>query len=81
MERFDDSRFYATSDPELEVFGSAGTLAQWRHKGVGPGYVRFGNRILYEGAELNRYIDEHRVVPAQERDKRRRERDDQSSVV
>ena len=63
MNRFDDSRYYRTTDPELEVIGTRGTMAQWRHRGEGPQYVRFGNRVLYEGAALNSWLDAHRVEP------------------
>ena len=63
MHRFDDTRFYRTTDRELEVIGTRGTLAQWRCRGTGPRYIRFGNRILYEGSALNAFLDEHVVEP------------------
>jgi DNA-binding transcriptional MerR regulator len=36
------------------------TLAQWRHKGGGPAYVKFGNRVFYERAVLDAFIADHR---------------------
>ena len=63
MHRFDESRYYRTTDPELTIIGTRGTMAQWRHRGEGPPYVRFGNRVLYLGSDLNRWLDAHRVVP------------------
>ena len=61
MERFKEDYYYSTTDPALELIGKRGTLAQWRHKGEGPSYVRLGNKILYEGATLNAWLDAHRV--------------------
>ena len=64
MNRFDDDKYYRTADPALEVIATRGTLAQWRHRGEGPPYIRFGNRVLYRGLDLNRYLDRHVVTPA-----------------
>lgn len=67
MRRFDETRLYTTRDPELKVLGTRGTLSQWRHRGEGPPYIRFGNRVLYEGVALNRWLEKHcvetRVAP------------------
>ena len=63
MHRFEDTRYFRTDDPALEVIGTRGTMAQWRHRGEGPLYVRFGNRVLYLGADLNNWLDAHRVEP------------------
>ncbi len=64
MKRFEPDRFYRPTDPEMRLIATAGTLAIWRHEGRGPGYVKMGGRVLYEGATLNRWIDERRVEPA-----------------
>ena len=64
MTRFKDDQLYPTTAPELEVIATRGTLAVWRHQGKGPGYIRFGNKVLYEGRALNAWLDEHRVEPA-----------------
>lgn len=66
MRRFDDDRYYRTTDPELSLIATRGTLSQWRHRGEGPAYLRFGNRVLYRGDELNRWLDSHVVRPANE---------------
>ena len=63
MRRFEPDRLYRTTDPELLVLGTRGTLNQWRHAGRGPAYIRLGGRVLYEGAALNRWLDQHRVEP------------------
>ena len=63
MHRFDPDRYYRTTDEELTLIGTRGTLSQWRHKGSGPPYIKWGNRILYEGRALNEFIDAHRIVP------------------
>ena len=63
MKRFDPDRYYKTDDPELCVLGSRGTLSQWRHRGEGPAYIKFGNRVLYEGRALNEWLDERVIEP------------------
>ena len=60
---FDADRLYRASDPELEIIASPGVLAQWRHRGVGPPYVKLSNRILYRGADLNQFLAERTVQP------------------
>jgi hypothetical protein len=35
-----------------------GTLYQWRHKGVGPNAYRAGKRLLYDAAEVRRWLVE-----------------------
>ena len=61
--RFEADRYYRTFDEELAVVGTRGTLSQWRHRGEGPAFYRFGNRVLYRGDDLNAWLDEHRVTP------------------
>ena len=63
LRRFESDRYYKPADPELSIFGTPGTLAQRRHRGEGPRYVRFGNRVLYRGSDLNEFLDEHVVGP------------------
>ena len=58
---FDPERYYRTTDPELAVIATRATLALWRHYGRGPTYIKFGNRVLYRGADLQRFLDEHVV--------------------
>ena len=60
---FDDDRFYRTNDPELDVIATRGTLAQWRFRGYGPKYIRYGNRVLYRGSDLNEWLQERTVSP------------------
>ena len=67
MHRFDPDRYYRTTDPELRLIATRGTLSQWRHRGEGPPYIRFGNRVLYEGRALNEWIDAHMVHPTNSR--------------
>ena len=63
MQRFDDDRYYRTTDDELAVIATSGTLAQWRSRGTGPTYTRFGHRVLYRGSDLNDWLDAHVVRP------------------
>lgn len=61
--RFDPDRYYRTGDPALAIIATQGTLAQWRHRGYGPPYVRYGNRVLYQGAALNAWLDAQVIEP------------------
>ena len=63
MPCFDPNRCYKTTDPELAVIATRGTLSQWRHRGEGPRYVKFGNRVLYKGCDLNDWLDAHMIDP------------------
>ena len=63
MMRFEPDKYYRTTDPELGIIATKGTLAQWRHRGEGPPYVRFGNRVLYLGESLNRWLDARVIEP------------------
>ena len=35
-----------------------GTMYQWRHKGVGPPAYRAGKRLLYDAADVRRWLVE-----------------------
>lgn len=61
---FEDDRHYILGDPELEVLGNREKLAQWRHKRKGPPYFKLGRKIIYRGADLNAWVDAHRVDPS-----------------
>ena len=60
MHRFDPDKYYRTTDPALALIATRGTLAQWRMLDKGPAFIRFGNRCLYRGADLNCWLDVHR---------------------
>ena len=64
MQVFQPDRFYKPSDPEMRVIAAEGTLSQWRFRGHGPTYVKFGKRVVYPGAALNDYIAQQTVTPA-----------------
>lgn len=58
---FENTRLYDDADEELEVIASRQKRAQWRHKLVGPKFLRFGRRIKYRGSDLNAYVEESLV--------------------
>ena len=63
MHHFEHHRLYRTTDPELAIIATRGTLAQWRCRGEGPPYIQYGNRILYGGRDLNAWLDSHIIHP------------------
>ncbi|WP_094288413.1 helix-turn-helix transcriptional regulator [Mycobacterium lehmannii] len=39
------------------------TLKLWRRKGVGPRYVKFGNRVRYRVSDIEAWLADHTVTP------------------
>lgn len=56
--------FYTPEDPKMRIFGSKQTLAIWRHKGIGPSYLKTGSRVKYHGADLLAFIEQCKVKTA-----------------
>ena len=48
---------------EVEKFYriKAGTLANWRNQGRGPGYIKYGRKILYPVTELEKWCQNYQV--------------------
>jgi hypothetical protein len=44
VEVFDPKRIYDDSDPELNIIAGKSKRAQWRHRRVGPAFIKFGRR-------------------------------------
>jgi hypothetical protein len=63
-EIFDNNRTYVLGDPELAVLGSREKLAQWRHRVVGPPWVKIGRKVAYLGTDLNAYLTAQRTDPS-----------------
>lgn len=63
MQIFEDKRVYDDDDEELDLIASRSKRAQWRHRKVGPAWIKFGRRVKYLGQDLNAYIAENRVSP------------------
>ena len=42
---------------------SEGALAQWRYRGVGPAYVKFGKRVMYRHEDLDAWVAGNLVRP------------------
>ncbi|WP_275393912.1 MerR family transcriptional regulator [Aliiroseovarius sp. Z3] len=61
---FENERIYDDTDPELDLIASRNKRAQWRHRRVGPAFVKFGRRVKYLGTDLNAFVEENRVSPA-----------------
>ena len=61
MEIFQSDRLYRPSDPEVSALLPYGTLAQYRHRGEGPEFVKLGKRVFYSGSALNQFIESKTV--------------------
>ena len=68
MRRFDDERYYLTTDSELQLLGTPAALAKKRSRGEGPRYLKVGKRVLYRGRDLNQFLDESVIEPTCRRD-------------
>jgi hypothetical protein len=58
---FDSTRVYDDADEELDLIAPKSKRAQWRHRRVGPTFLKWGRRVKYRGVDLNAWI-EHTVV-------------------
>ncbi|MEP2784649.1 MAG: MerR family transcriptional regulator [Pseudoruegeria sp.] len=61
LEIFDSERIYDDLDEELNLIAARDKRAQWRHRLVGPPFMKFGRRVKYHGADLNKWAMESRV--------------------
>ena len=64
MYRFDPDRYYHTTDPALALIGTRDALSKQRQRGLGPRYHLIGKRVLYLGSDLNAFLDECAIEPA-----------------
>ena len=60
---FQPDRLYLTDDPDLLAILKASTLASWRCEGRGPVYMKIGKRVYNKGADLNSFLERHRIEP------------------
>lgn len=63
---FDSNRTYVLGDQELSVLGTRELLSQWRHRKVGPPWLKIGRKVAYLGSDLNAWLDAQRTDPNQE---------------
>ena len=63
MQVFEDKRVYDDDDEELNMIASRPKRAQWRHRRVGPAYVKCGRRVKYLGRDLNAFFEQNRISP------------------
>ena len=60
---FENDRTYVLGDCALDIIGNREKLAQWRYHGKGPAFYRLGRKIVYLGADLNKWAEEQRTDP------------------
>ena len=65
MQVFENKRIYDNSDKELNIIAPRSKRAQWRHRKVGPAFLKFGRKVKYLGEDLNIWIERHRVEPTE----------------
>ena len=61
---FESERLYDDTDQELDLIAPRTKRAQWRHRKVGPAWIKFGRRVKYLGEDLNAYVADDRVSPS-----------------
>ncbi|RBW54772.1 MerR family transcriptional regulator [Ruegeria sp. A3M17] len=61
-EVFESERLYDDADTELDLIAPKAKRAQWRHRRVGPSFLKFGRRVKYHGADLNEWINRNRIT-------------------
>lgn len=63
MYGFDPDKLYRASDPAMRQIATEGVLAQWRHYGRGPAFIRMAGKIFYAGRDLIEWIESNRIEP------------------
>jgi hypothetical protein len=58
---FDPDTVYVDSDKELDLIANKHKRAQWRHRRVGPSFIKMGRKIGYLGEDLNAWMNANRV--------------------
>jgi hypothetical protein len=53
-------------------FAKPQTLRAWRHRGVGPAYLKVSGKIRYRVSDIETFIEKSRVVPGERKGKRKR---------
>ncbi|MHA3916390.1 MerR family transcriptional regulator [Halovulum sp. GXIMD14793] len=61
---FEPDRIYDDTDDELDLIATRHKRAQWRHRRVGPAFMKFGRRVKYHGADLNAWVMDTRIETA-----------------
>jgi predicted DNA-binding transcriptional regulator AlpA len=41
------------------------TLRNWRHKGIGPPYVKIGRSVRYDRAEFIAFLEKRKITPGE----------------
>ncbi len=47
------------------------TMRAWRHRGVGPPYLRLTGKIKYRADDLQKFLEQSRVVPTKSKRRKR----------
>jgi excisionase family DNA binding protein len=53
---------------------SASTLNQMRSEGRGPRYIKLGSRVVYDSADLDRWMEQHKQSSTSDKPELRRRR-------
>lgn len=61
LQVFEVDRLYDDTDDELDLIAPRPKRAQWRHRRIGPPFLKFGRRVKYHGADLNSWVNGNRV--------------------
>jgi predicted DNA-binding transcriptional regulator AlpA len=48
------------------VHASPRTIIRWRGEGLGPAYVKAGHRVLYRRADVEAWLESHKIRPVRE---------------
>ena len=61
MDNFQEKKLLNTVEAGRYLRVKNQTLCNWRHRCVGPDYVKLGKNVLYEVVKLDEFINQHRV--------------------
>lgn len=63
---FDQERLVDTPRAATMLSKHPAVLADWRHQGRGPKYVRIGRSVRYRIGDIHEWIADHTVDPVSE---------------
>ncbi|BBO72836.1 hypothetical protein DSCW_02530 [Desulfosarcina widdelii] len=60
---FNDENLVPDTEASVILNVAVQTVRNWRHKGAGPAYHKFGRAVRYRIRDLREYIRQNRVEP------------------
>jgi predicted site-specific integrase-resolvase len=67
-----DTAILTEKEAAKRLFARPDTLRKWRTRGRGPTYLKLSGKIRYRADDLEKFIEQSRVVPSERKRRRRK---------